>query len=214
VKEFAALFAALDETTRTTAKVDAMTSYFRTAQPADSAWAVQFLSGNRLTRLIPVRALAGWAAEVADVPEWLFEECYFAVGDLAETISLLLPAATHRSDATLHEWVENRILPLSRMSEEQRRAEVTRAWSELEGADRFVYNKLITGGFRVGVSRALVTRAVARATGLEEGVVAHRLSGSRLPHGRSWSRERPTTLTSHGHIHSTLHTPWREHWRR
>ena len=93
MKRFAALFNELDVTTRTNEKVAAMARYFREADARDAAWAVYFLSGERIKRLIAVRKLASWAMEESGTPEWLFEESYHAVGDLAETITLLLPAA-------------------------------------------------------------------------------------------------------------------------
>jgi DNA ligase 1 len=117
VKRFARLYTALDTTTRTNEKVDAMVEYLRGADPADAAWAVYFLSGGRPKRLIPVRRLAQWAMLEAGIPDWLFEESYTAVGDLAETISLLLPDAADTSDRPLHLWLDDRILPLARQSE-------------------------------------------------------------------------------------------------
>jgi len=106
VRQFAALVAAIDETTRTTEKVEAMVRYFANAQPADAAWAVHFLSGERPKRLIPVRLLAAWATQASGIPEWLFDECYQAVGDLAETITILLPESATTIDRPLHEWIE------------------------------------------------------------------------------------------------------------
>ncbi|HEX2781886.1 MAG TPA: ATP-dependent DNA ligase [Gemmatimonadaceae bacterium] len=181
MRRFARLFAQLDETTRTNEKVDAMARYFAEADPADAAWAVHFLAGGRPKRLLPARRLAEWAMAEADVPEWLFEESYHAVGDLAEAISLLLPDVVEGSDRPLREWIEDRLLALSGASEETQRAAVIAAWRELGGVERFVWNKLITGGFRVGVSSQLVVRALARATGIEEGVIAHRLTGAWEP---------------------------------
>ena len=181
MKRFARLFSELDDTTRTTEKVDAMVRYFAEADAADAAWAVHFLSGGRPKRLIAVRRLSTWAMELADVPEWLFEECYTAVGDLAETITLLLPDATSSTDRPLHEWIEQRLLTLSRLSEPAQRDAIRNAWQELGGAERFVWNKLITGGFRVGVSQQLVVRALARVSGIDEGTIAHRLSGDWRP---------------------------------
>src|SRR4051812_39720029 len=181
VKRFARLFADLDETTKTNEKVDAMVRYFADADPADAAWAVHFLSGGRPKRLIAVRRLSAWAMELADVPEWLFEECYDSVGDLAETIALLLPEATSTTDRPLHEWIEQHLLPLSRQSEETQRESIRQAWRELGGMERFVWNKLITGGFRVGVSQQLVVRALSRVSGVDEGTIAHRLSGDWQP---------------------------------
>jgi DNA ligase 1 len=188
VKAFAALFAALDETTRTGEKVAALARYFSAVSPADAAWAVHFLSGNRPKRLIAARRLAGWAMEVADTPEWLFEECYEAVGDLAETITLLLPAPAARSDRPLAYWVEERLLPLRGEDEAAQRREILRAWAELDTGQAFVWNKLITGGFRVGVSLALVVRGLAKASGVDEATLAHRLSGAWEPSAEAFAR--------------------------
>jgi DNA ligase-1 len=187
VKRFGRLFASLDETTRTSEKVAAMVEYFRTTDPRDAAWAVYFLSGGRPKRLIPVRRLATWAMEEAGIPGWLFEESYEAVGDLAETISLLLPDAVASSDRPLHEWIAQRVLPLAKQTEAQQRAVITESWRELAGMERFIWNKLITGGFRVGVSQQLVMRALSQASGVDEGVIAHRLSGSWNPEADSFT---------------------------
>jgi DNA ligase-1 len=178
VKRFARLFAALDETNRTGEKVEAMAEYFASAEPADAAWAVYFLGGGRPRRLIPVRRLSTWAMEIADVPDWLFAECYDAVGDLAETIALLLPAAREPSDLPLARWVEERLLPLAKQGEAEQRATVLQGWGELDGTARFVWNKLLTGAWRVGVSQQLVVRALAKTSGVDEATLAHRMSGN------------------------------------
>ena len=188
MKGFARLFAEIDASTRTGDKVDAMVRYFTTAMAADAAWAVYFLSGGRPKRLIPVRRLATWAGEESDVPAWLFEASYESVGDLAETIALLLPRATATSDMPLNEWMNQRLLPLASMSEEEQRRAIVAAWKELDGTERLVLNKLITGAFRVGVSQQLVVRALARAGGIDEGVMAHRLTGSWEPSPDAYQR--------------------------
>jgi len=187
VRRFARLFTAIDETMRTNEKVDAMAEYFASADPRDAAWAVYFLSGGRPKRLIPVRRLAQWSMEEAGIPDWLFEECYDAVGDLAESMSLLLPDSHETTDVSLHELIESRVLPLAKQSEEQQRAVIVQTWRELAGAERFLWNKLITGGFRVGVSQQLVVRALSKASGVDEGTIAHRLSGHWEPRGDSFS---------------------------
>ena len=188
MRRFARLFAELDGTTRTNDKVAAMAAYFAEAEPADAAWAVHFLSGHRPKRLIPVRRLAAWAMEMADVPDWLFEECYHTVGDLAETIALLLPEPDPHAmvELPLHRWIEERLLPLAGEDEETQRTVVRDAWSSLHGTERFVWNKLITGGFRVGVSQRLVVRALSAAGGVDEPTIAHRLMGSWEPTARSF----------------------------
>jgi DNA ligase-1 len=182
MKAFAELYAALDETTKTGEKVYALVRYLSAAPPADAAWAVHFLSGRRPKRLVGARRLAEWAMEATGTPEWLFAECYDAVGDLAETISLLLPPAPASSDRPLAHWVEERLLPLRGLTEGEQRAAVRGAWAELDGPQGYVWNKLITGSFRVGVSQSLVVRALAKvAGGVDEATVAHRLMGAWEP---------------------------------
>ena len=181
MKTFADLYAALDETTRTSEKVEAMARYFTAASPADAAWAVYFLSGRKPRQVVPSRRLHLWACELAGVPEWLVDECYSAVGDMAETIALLLPPARAASDRPLAEWVEGRLLPLRELPEEQQKAAVLAAWLELAARQRFVWNKLITGEFRVGVSQLLVIRALAKVAGLDTDVISHRLMGTWQP---------------------------------
>lgn len=187
MRRFARLFTAIDETTRTNEKVDAMVAFFADADPADAAWVVYFLSGGRPKRLIPVRRLAQWAMEEANIPDWLFEESYEAVGDLAETMSLLMPDVVGGDDKRLAAWMNDSILPLARQSEQDQRAAIVHAWRHLGGNERFVFNKLITGAFRVGVSRQLVIRALARVSNVDEGVIAHRLSGTWQPDAKSFS---------------------------
>ncbi|HVK10044.1 MAG TPA: ATP-dependent DNA ligase [Gemmataceae bacterium] len=181
MKAFADLYTALDETTKTTDKVAAMARYFTTASPADAAWAVYFLSGRKPRQAVPSKRLRLWARELAGVPEWLFDESYHHVGDVAETIALLLPPAAAASDRPLADWVENHLLPLRGMDEEPQKADVLAAWQALGARQRFVWNKLITGEFRVGVSQLLVVRALAQVSGLPADTVAHRLTGAWEP---------------------------------
>jgi DNA ligase-1 len=178
VKEFARLYSALDETTATGEKVAALARYFREAPPADAAWAIHFLIGRRPKRLIGSAALRAWAAAEAGIPDWLFDESYQAVGDLAETITLLLPDSAASTEHSLSYWVEQRLLPLRGQHEEVQHREMVRAWRELGRRERYVWNKLITGSFRVGASARLVERALAQASGVPDGVVAHRLMGA------------------------------------
>jgi DNA ligase-1 len=178
VRSFARLYAALDETTATTGKVAALVEYLRAAPPRDAAWAIHFLSGRRPKRLVGSGHLRAWAAAAAGIPVWLFEECHHAVGDLAETVTLLLPDTGSSVDQPLAWWVEERLLPLRGQDESVQREEMLRAWRELDRRERYIWNKLITGGFRVGVSARLVVRALAEVSGVEEGVIAHRLMGA------------------------------------
>ena len=181
MKAFAALYAALDETTKTNEKVEALTRYFAVAMPDDAAWALFFLSGRSLKRLISAPKLRSWAVQAAGLPDWLFDESYDAVGDTAETIALLLPPSGAVSDVPLHTWIEQRIVPLRTLAEDDQRVALLAAWSELDGQQRFVFNKLITGSFRVGVSQLLLIRALAAVSKIHNEVIAHRLMGTWEP---------------------------------
>jgi DNA ligase-1 len=181
VRRFADLFAKLDQTNKTNDKVAAMVDFFSVADSADAAWATYFLSGRKLRQLVPTKLLRQWAAEEADVPDWLFEESYSAVGDLAETLSLIVPEGGAEDDRPLTEWVEHQLLPLKGMEPSEQRAAVVKLWSRTDRNMRFVMMKLITGAFRVGVSKRLVTRAIAQHAGVSSEVIAHRLMGDWQP---------------------------------
>ena len=186
MKKFAQLFEAIDSSTSTKAKTAALAEYFANAQARDAAWAAWFLTGHRPRQAVPTRRMATWAAEAAQVPLWLFEESYDAVGDLAETIALILPPATAQSDDPLSIWVEERLIPLRELGEAEQRQRLESYWTQLEGTQRFVFNKLITGNFRVGVSALLVVRALAQASGIDAKVIAHRLTGEWWPSEEAW----------------------------
>lgn len=203
MKRFAQLFAEIDETTRTNEKVGAMSRYFSEAAPADAAWAVYFLMGLRPKRLVPVRRLAGWAMEESGVSDWLFEESYHAVGDLAETIALLLPDSDESSNDPLHVWVEQRLLAIGKASEDDQRRIVLDAWRSLGGTERFVWNKLITGSFRVGVSQSLLVRALSKASDVPEATISHRLVGDWQPTPSAYE-----SLISSGNEAPALSSPY------
>lgn len=181
MRAFAELYAALDATTATRGKLDVLRDYFARATDADAAWALYFLAGSKPRQGVPTRLLREVARDMAGIPEWLFDECHDAVGDLAETIALLLPAEGEGDDASLATWVEARLLPLRGAEEALVRAQLREAWTLLDTTGRLVWNKLITGAFRIGVSRQLVTRAIAEAAGLDPRLVAERLMGQWEP---------------------------------
>lgn len=191
MKRFAALYAALDRTTGTADKVAALADYFAAAPPADAVWALYFLIGRRPRQPVPTARLKRWAAEAAGIPEWLFAACYETVGDLAETITLLLPpdASGPASDERpLHAWVEQVLLTLRGLPEASQREAVLAAWRAMGRVERLAWNKLITGGFRVGVSQQIVVRALAERLGVEPAAVAQRLMGDWRPEPAFWER--------------------------
>ena len=177
MKAFATLYSRLDATTSSNAKLAAMRDYFREADPADAAWAVYFLAGGRPRQLVPTRVLRETAMQASALPEWLFEESYQAVGDMAETISLLMPEAEHSSDDGLAVWMQDKLLPLRGQPPEELAERLPALWTQLDRLSLMVCIKLITGAFRVGVSKLLVTRALASLVDLDPKRVAQRLVG-------------------------------------
>lgn len=174
---FARLYAELDATTATGDKVAALRRYFAAAPPADAAWGVNFLAGGKPRQLVPTGLLRALACRQAGIEDWLFEECYQAVGDLAETIALVLPPSQASTSLGLAAWVEQRLLPLRGLPPEAQAERIAAYWQELDAAGRFLLVKLIGGAFRVGVSRLLVQRALAEAAGLDAKLVAQRMMG-------------------------------------
>ena len=177
MKDFAALFSALDSTTSTKKKTDALLAYFQRAQPADAAWALYFLSGGKPRQTVPTALLRAAAREMAGIPEWLFDESYDVVGDLAETIAHVLPPAPGTIELPLHVWIEERLIALRGQAPEAISAALEGYWGELDTPSRFLLTKLIGGSFRVGVARNLVLRALAEATGIDAKLLAQRLMG-------------------------------------
>jgi DNA ligase-1 len=177
MKRFALLYRELDASTATREKQAALQRYLRDAPAVDAAWAVYFLAGGKPRQTVPTRQLRELARDLTGLPEWLFEESYQTVGDLAETASLLLPPAHDPVERGLAEWLMQHLLPLRGQAPETQAQTLRAQWAVLPDDQRFVYFKLITGGFRVGVSRLQVTQALAAVAGVDAKRVAQRLMG-------------------------------------
>ncbi|MBC7453376.1 MAG: cisplatin damage response ATP-dependent DNA ligase, partial [Massilia sp.] len=177
MREFARLYTELDETTATNRKLEALQNYFGSAAPENAAWAVYFLAGGKPRQAVPSKLLRQYAIEYAQLDEWLFDESYSAVGDMAETIAHILPPATRDSDVGLAEWMQERIGPLRGADPVTIREALFNYWDELDWRERFLLTKLIGGGFRVGVSKLLVTRALSALAAVDAKLIAQRLMG-------------------------------------
>jgi len=180
MKTFIELFQALDRTTKTNEKLAALQEFFENTDDRDALWAVALLTGKRPKRPVKTSLLRQWAAENAGISDELFEDTYHVVGDLAETIALLLPPMPDTIDASLHS-VMLELVDIRESDDDVKKAYVLRRWNQLSKTGRFVFNKLITGGYRIGVSRKLMTRALAKYLDTEESSVAHRLMGDWSP---------------------------------
>ena len=185
---FTDLYVELDQTNKTNEKVEAMRFYFEHAAPHDAAWALYFLSGRKPRQIVPSKFLREWSLELSGIPEWLFMESRDTVGDGAETIALLMPGANEIDETPLHILVEEKLLPLRGSDQETQKNAVTDAWSRMNYSQRLVYNKLITGAFRVGVSQLLVMRALSQLSELPADVIAMRLMGEWSPSAEFFTR--------------------------
>jgi DNA ligase-1 len=190
MRRFTQLYGEIDGTTRSSEKLAALERYFRDAPPEDAAWALYFLSGRRMKRLMATPPLREWAAAEAGIAPWLVDECYGATGDLAETLALLIPGAGAGAgtELPLHQVVERRVLPLRTMLPAQQRELVRATWRELDEPQRLLWHKLITGNFRVGVAARQVAKALATVAGVDPAVMADRLAGWNEPTTAAFAR--------------------------
>lgn len=196
MKQFAKLFDLIDQTQSTNEKVAYIKDYFLSCTDEDGAWALFFLCGHRLKRLIGSQILLTWTGELTSYPDWLMEESYAAVGDTAETISLLLPRHQNDDpvDRSLTEWIQQIIQPLRAASLERKREVVVHHWAQLNQKELFIFNKILTGAFRVGVSKLLTLKALSEAFGVPREILAQRLMGHWEPTGTFFQQLKSTDL--------------------
>ncbi|UEG53218.1 ATP-dependent DNA ligase [Mucilaginibacter daejeonensis] len=180
MKAFAQLFTALDETNKTNEKVKALKAYFACVPDTDKMHMLGLFTGRKPKRQINATQFRLWAIEASNIPSWLFEESYHVVGDLAETVALLLPDNDSSSDKTLTEWIAE-INDLNDKTEQEKHDWLLNSWASLGTQERFVFNKILTGSFRVGVSQNLVIKAIADVTDLDAATITHRLMGNWMP---------------------------------
>ena len=206
MKRFARLYDDIDRTTSTNAKVAAMADYFASAPPADAAWAVFFLTGRRLKRLVSSAAIRDWALSATGLEPQLLEECYAVVGDGAETVALVLdqlPPVATEPDLALADWVENRLLSLRTLDPAAQQMRAISWLHVLDRLQRFILLKLMTGELRVGVSQTLVVRALAQTSGLPAAMIAARLMGDWTPNPEFF-----VSLSSHAQTEDDRSKPY------
>lgn len=181
MKEFATLINALDSSNKTTLKRDAILTFFAEASEKDKLWFLALMTGKRPKRSIAVKDLKTWTLEITGIPEWLFIESYAAVGDLAETLSLLLPPPSNLCEKSLSEWMDE-IIAIKDATMTEKKEFVLRSWNALNTVERFIFNKLLGGSFRLGVSAKGLINTIALYAQTEASVVAHSIMGEWNPH--------------------------------
>jgi DNA ligase-1 len=181
MQRFADLYRELDASTATSDKRAALVAYFRDAPPEDAAWALWLLSGGKLAKIANTTELRAWIVEESGQPDWLVDECHAHVGDLAETLALLLEDPDIAEDAPLSTWIEQRLLSVAGTEPARRREAVVTGWRTLDFDQRLLFNKLLTGALRVGVSQRLVQQALAELSGVDIARIAQRMLGAWSP---------------------------------
>jgi DNA ligase 1 len=202
LKHFAHLFAQLDQTNKTNVKLALLKDYLKQAPHSDILWVLALFTGKRPRRPVSSTQLRSWAAELAGLPLWLFEESYHVVGDLSETIALLLPPPLEQQQQPLTYWI-NLLRQLHPLAEEDKKAAILEAWNQQDSSERFVFNKLISGTFRIGVSQHLMVRALAEVLEMDPAVVAHRIMGHWEPDDTDFE-----ALFSEQRAEDTLNRPY------
>ncbi len=177
MKSFANLFLQLDQTNKTTEKVKVLKQYLADASEEDKVWAIALFTHRKPKRVVNASLLRQWAAELAGLPSWLFEETYSVVGDLAETISLVIPNSDATQEKSLNEWISF-LISLKFLDEVERKNAIVQSWQAMAQQERFVFTKLMTGGFRVGVSQNLLIKALSELYQIESAKITHRLMGN------------------------------------
>lgn len=188
MKRFARLLKKLDDTTSTSGKLACLADYFlQETKEKNKLWTLALFTGRRPPRPVATSLLRQWCAESAEIPLWLFEQNYHVVGDLAETISLVLPPSSQDEEKPLHVYMEE-LIQLKNRPEEEKKSYIDRNWQSLDGYSRWAFTKCITGGFRIGVSKNLIIQALEKASSLPSNVIAHRLMGHWHPDQTPWQQ--------------------------
>ena len=179
IGRFAELVNKLNSSTKTNDKLDALSEYFITADHKDKVWVIALFSGRRPRRSVSSSLLRTWCADLTDLPLWLLEESYHTVGDLAETIALLLPEKKQSSDGSHNlSWYLEYFIAIEKQDESVKKQFILNSWDQMDRVERFVFNKLITGGFRIGISQKMMVNALAKVVDLSPSIIAHRISGN------------------------------------
>lgn len=181
MKAFAQLVQHLGSSTGSNDKLEALAHYFATADAKDKVWVIALFSGRRPKRIVNSTLLQTWCAEMVQLPKWLFDESYHTVGDLAETIALLLPEPELQSNTQTLWFYFEQLIALEKATEEEKKSFITGEWLQMSFEERFVFNKLITGGFRIGVSQKTIVNALAQSVQTDANIIAHRISGNWNP---------------------------------
>lgn len=202
MRRFTQLIAQLEISNKTNDKIAALTAYFDEANPLDKPYVIAMFTGKKPRRPVSTALLKEWAIELSGIPEWLFAESYHSVGDLSETIALVLPPPTHVTDIALHDWI-SALADLNGKDDESKKTFIVNAWDSLDTQERFIFNKLISGNFRIGVSNKMLVNALAKQSQIESNKIMHIIMGKWKPEEISYQE-----LLSGTHVNTDNSWPY------
>lgn len=202
MKRFSQLIQELELSNKTNDKIAALMSYFAEANEKDKPYVIAMFTGKRPKRPINTSLIKQWAIALSNIPDWLFSESYHSVGDLSETIALVLPPAKHQIDKPLNEWITE-LAQLYGKDDETKKAYILHAWDSLNTQERFIFNKLISGNFRIGVSNKMLVNAIAKQSGEDSNKIMHSIMGKWTPDQISYEQ-----LTSGAHVNTDNSWPY------
>ncbi|MNK03342.1 putative DNA ligase-like protein [compost metagenome] len=202
MKRFAQLIQELELSNKTNDKIAALVTYFSEAEDRDKPYVIAMFTGKRPKRPITTTFIKQWAIELTDLPEWLFTESYHSVGDLSETIALMLPPAKHTVEKPLHQWISE-LAQLHGKTDEEKKEYILNSWDSLATPERFIFNKLISGNFRIGVSNKMLVNAIAKQSEQEANKIMHSIMGKWQPNEITYEE-----LTAGAHVNTDNSWPY------
>lgn len=176
------LFKEIENSNKTLDKLRALEEFFTVATDEDKLWVIALFTSRRPKKPVNTKQMRFWATELAGIPDWMFEECYGVVGDLSETISLIVTRDIEQAEISLSlAELMTQILEMALWDEERKKQYILGYWKSLDVYGCFIFNKLLSGGFRLGVSQQLLVQALSKVTGQEAAEITHRLTGNWQP---------------------------------
>jgi DNA ligase-1 len=176
---FAELVTEVSSSTKTNDKLQSLVDYFATGPDEDKVWVIALFSGRRPRRSVNLKLMREWCIELAQIPDWLFTECHHTVGDFSETLALLLSKTetVQRENQSLSYYLQ-KLISIEKEDEAVKKNFIVESWQQMNAEEKFVFNKLITGAFRVGVSQRTIVNALAKVVDVSPSIIAHRISGN------------------------------------
>ncbi|MDQ8006486.1 MAG: ATP-dependent DNA ligase [Pedobacter sp.] len=202
MKRFSQLIQELELSNKTNDKIGALVSYFSEADERDKPFVIAMFTGKRPKRPVTTTLVKQWAIELSGIPEWLFTESYHSVGDLSETIALVLPPSQEDIEKPLHQWIAE-LAELNVKSDEEKKAYILQSWNSLATRERFIFNKLISGNFRIGVSNKMLVNAIAKQSQQDANKIMHSIMGKWQPNEITYEE-----LTSGAHVNTDNSWPY------